>query len=179
MIQVHYSKTLSFIKGFSIGNNSRRLPCDVDEFSKTDFSASCRVRRDTELDTYDNMSAIYEFYIGKDYLDNVQFEIYAYSTQRRSNNVTLDLPVVSQADISVIGWVCYNICAINLSITAITIRKTSQGIFVSFTTKMATTTQHIHIMTDILKYIVKLITEVPVPSHETERSCIYVYSCYG
>jgi hypothetical protein len=103
MIQVHYSKTLSFIKGFSIGNNSRRLPCDVDEFSKTDFSASCRVRRDTELDTYDNMSAIYEFYIGKDYLDNVQFEIYAYSTQRRSNNVTLDLPVVSQADISVIG----------------------------------------------------------------------------
>jgi hypothetical protein len=103
MIQVHYSKTLSFIKGFSNGNNSRRLPCDVDEFSKTDFSASCRVRRDTELDTYDNMSAIYEFYIGKDYLDNVQFEIYAYSTQRRSNNVTLDLPVVSQADISVIG----------------------------------------------------------------------------
>ena len=102
-IQVHYSKTLSFIKGFRIGNNGRRLPCDVDEFSKTYFSVSCRVRRDSELDNYDNMSAIYEFYIGKDYLDNVQFEIYAYSIQRKSNNITLDLPVVSQANISVIG----------------------------------------------------------------------------
>ncbi|XP_063422248.1 integrin alpha-4-like [Mytilus trossulus] len=98
-INIQYSKTLSFVKSFHYWTN-RSLPCDIEDYNSSKFIISSRISTERNYNT----SAIFEFYVGNGLLeDSVEFLISSHSSSRISNNVTLNLPVVSRSHVTVIG----------------------------------------------------------------------------